>query len=108
MDFVFNQLKEMTRANPIEQVSMRYKGTFEEFENKEPVNESQRLKCNAFMQLAHKLELLKTNDFAELKKMFELNSKNVNSLSRYFLPSFHELHNIVEMRKRSNSIENAV
>jgi len=57
---------------------MRYKQTFEEFETKEPVNESQRIKCNAFTQLMQKLEIIKLNDFLESKKLFESNTKNIN------------------------------
>ncbi|CAD8043599.1 unnamed protein product [Paramecium primaurelia] len=110
IDYVQNKLKEMTQLTNIEQIDLRYKQNFEEFETKESVNEQQRQKCNDFSLLMSKLEQIKVNDFQDIKKLFEQHSKNVNYLSQYILPELHLLHlNLqseeVIQRRKSNSID---
>ncbi|CAD8136632.1 unnamed protein product [Paramecium pentaurelia] len=110
MDYVQNKLKEMTQQTNIEQIDLRFKQNFEEFETKESVNEQQRQKCNDFSLLMSKLESIKVNDFQDIKKLFEQHSKNVNYLSKYILPELHLLHlnlqsEVVIQRKKSNSID---
>ena len=40
-----------------------------------------------------KLENLKITDYNDLKRLFEINSKNLNQLSRYVLPDLNDMHN---------------
>ncbi|CAD8148823.1 unnamed protein product [Paramecium pentaurelia] len=110
MEYVQNKLKEMTQQTSIDQIDLRYKQSFEEFETKESVNEQQRQKCNDFSILMSKLEQLKIGDFSDIKKLFEQHSKNVNYLSKYILPELHLIHLNLQseefiQRRKSNSID---
>ncbi|KAM3130724.1 hypothetical protein pb186bvf_017138 [Paramecium bursaria] len=108
MDFVFQQLKDMTQQITFEQIKLRYQQTFEEFNKTEPLNEEQRLKVNQFSISMQKLENLKITDYNDLKRLFEINSKNLNQLSRYVLPDLNDMHNDEQIRQRSNSLDRAV
>lgn len=55
-----------------------------------------------------KLENLKITDYNDLKRLFEINSKNLNQLSRYVLPDLNDMHNDEQIRQRSNSLDRAV